>query len=127
MFSLSFWEVFFVASIAIMVLKPEDVPVIAKKIGQFVRQVKSYFSDLTNILDESGEVKVKKIIADDGLEYEAYEVDEVFQDLETVKKNKASVTKKVTKKKTPTKNASKNKPTRKNKPTKKADGSKKQK
>lgn len=85
MFSLSFWEIFFIACIAIIVLKPEDVPLVAKKLGNFIRSVKSYFSDLTNMLDESdGKSKTKKLIADDGLEYEAYDVETVFDDLDHI-------------------------------------------
>lgn len=97
MFSLSFWEVFFIFAVAVIVLKPEDIPAIAKQVGKFIAKVKNYFSDFTDLFDDSGKAKTKTLIADDGLEYEAYDVDEIMKDAKS-EKPKKKVKKKVAKK-----------------------------
>lgn len=107
MFSLSFWEVFFIICVALIVLKPTDIPVIARQVGKFISQIKSYFSDVTDMFDDGGKPKTKGLIADDGLEYEAYDVEEVFEDISVPKtKNVASKPKAKPKSKNKAKKAS---------------------
>ncbi len=81
MLDLSFWEILIVVCAGVIFLKPEDLPKIAKTIGQFVRKVKSYTKEINDIflVDENSVLpKTTKIIGEDGKEHIAYDLKEVF-------------------------------------------------
>lgn len=56
MFNLGFWEMVVLAGIALIVVGPEKLPGLARKIGQFVNDLKrttnTIASDITDAVDE---------------------------------------------------------------------------
>lgn len=83
---LSFTEILLVAAAAVIFLKPEDLPVIARAISKAMRSVKSLMNEVKGAFDdisrESGIEQVRReieretrmITGDDGKLYEAYDL-----------------------------------------------------
>jgi Sec-independent protein translocase protein TatA len=77
-FDLSFSEVGIILVVAILVLKPEDLPVVMNKIGRFIRSIKAYISDLDFELKNPPSDKNNiKIIDLDGIERETYDLKDI--------------------------------------------------
>ena len=51
MFDFSFWEIALVAAIALVVLGPERLPVVARTLGRWVAQARQYMNALTAELE----------------------------------------------------------------------------
>lgn len=45
MFNIGFWEIIVILFVALLVIKPEEVPQIAKKIGQFIGKLQRLGKD----------------------------------------------------------------------------------
>ncbi len=76
---LSFWEIFVVVCAGVVFLKPEDLPKVIKVISETFRKIKSFSDEIMNMINEKEIApKMTKIIGDDGKEYQAYDLKEVF-------------------------------------------------
>jgi sec-independent protein translocase protein TatB len=73
-FDLSFSEIGVIAVVAILVLKPEDLPVVMNKIGKFIGSIRRYMSDLDFEIKGDSSGKNIKIIDLDGIERETYDL-----------------------------------------------------
>lgn len=79
MFDLSIWEIFLIICACIIFLKPEDLPKIIKMISETVRKIKSFSDEIMEMVNEKNIApKITKIIGEDGKEYDAYDLKEVF-------------------------------------------------
>lgn len=56
MFDIGFWELALVAVIALIVLGPERLPVVARTAGRWVRRMRSWVSDWTSEMEEDLDV-----------------------------------------------------------------------
>ncbi len=86
MFDISFGELILVVAIAIIFLKPEDVPKVLRAVAKAIRWVKETSREFTSIFDdlakESGikdierdlTIKPTLVKGDDGKYYEAYDL-----------------------------------------------------
>lgn len=102
MFDISFGEILIIISIAILFVKPEDLPTILKKIAKTFRNIKKIFTDInsgiSNILEldeiQEDQAKTKNairkstIIGLDGEKHIAYDVADTFADLQTIEGSK---------------------------------------
>ncbi len=79
MLDLGLWEIIVILGVALLVIKPEDVPSIVRSLYQVIAKIKAIAAEFsTTVSDISHEVSVHemtKIIGDDGKEYVAYEVE----------------------------------------------------
>jgi Sec-independent protein translocase protein TatA len=101
MFGISGWEFLLIAVVMLIFVKTEDIPEIAKQIGLFFRKMRVLFFDvkssISRELDLDG-VKKHTVIDINGEPRKAYDVMEVFDELEG--SNKKTPSAKVAKKKT---------------------------
>ena len=89
MFDFSLGELLLVATIAVVCLKPEDLPVLIKQLAKAYQQLKETVAELRDaahdLADEVGfkeaqrqfDFESKRILGDDGQEYDAYDVEGV--------------------------------------------------
>lgn len=88
MFGISGFELLVVLVIAVIFVKTEDIPHIAKKTGKILRKLKSGMFDVKSTiskelnLDEEEKYKKTTIIDINGQPRSAFDVKEVFKDLE---------------------------------------------
>ena len=100
MFGLSFLEISLILVAAIIFLKPEDIPVVLKKIGKGAKKIKDFSKEITDSFSEEEitgsyqktkfeDYKKHVVLGEDGQEHEAYFVEEVYPD-STVKKDRTN-------------------------------------
>lgn len=100
MFGLSWTELGVTLIVAILVIRPSDLPEIVTAIGKGIRTVKNAWNELStyaeDIINDSElheakrqlEQEITMIEDAEGNLYEAYNVSEIKRDLESVQKNK---------------------------------------
>ena len=65
MFDIGFWELFFLFLLALFVLGPEKLPVVASYLGKQFGRIQKYFSHVKNqIDDEVDSTDINKILKD---------------------------------------------------------------
>ena len=65
MFDIGFWELFFLFLLALFVLGPERLPVVASYLGKQFGKVQRYFSNVKNQIDDevdSTDIKYARIL-----------------------------------------------------------------
>ena len=68
MFDIGFWELFFLFLLALFVLGPERLPVVASYLGKQFGKIQRYFSNVKNqIDDEVDSTDINKILKDQEL------------------------------------------------------------
>ncbi len=88
MFDLSIWEVFLIVCAGVVFLKPEDLPKIIKTVSTIIKKVKSFSDEIMDLINEKEySPKLTKIIGQDGKEYDAYDLKEVFPEEENKNKD----------------------------------------
>lgn len=96
MFELSSAELLLVIVVAVVVIGPKDLPVVARTIGRWMRKAKQLGGEFTKLLEEAGEGtgikearqaiewetnKVTRLIDLDGKEQRAYDVADIEKTL----------------------------------------------
>lgn len=97
MFQIGFSEILLIVIVGVIFLKPQDYPLIAKKIQKafnqftkFKKQIHNEFAEIKQELeidDLKEQIKINefisssKIIGDDGEEYETFEMPEIMPDI----------------------------------------------
>lgn len=85
MFDLSFAEIVIIAVVALVVIKPEDFPVVMKAAGGFLRKIKNIAGDFMGIFDDitsdssDKESKTRNIVDLDGNIQKTYDVSELAE------------------------------------------------
>ncbi len=87
MLDFSFSELLLVVVVAVVFLRPKDVPVVVRACAKIMAQFKALTAELRGAFDdlarESGVEQVKKemrvITGDDGKPYEAYDLDDFIK------------------------------------------------
>lgn len=99
MFNLSFLEIIVIAVVGILVVGPEELPSMIKKVRNFINSARSSVEKILNDTEEQtgiGELKkeaesinhsIKNIVDLDGNNQQAYDVDEVMDDLKKYNMN----------------------------------------
>ncbi|MDB2414405.1 hypothetical protein N9W34_01385 [Rickettsiales bacterium] len=100
MFGISFTEFFIIATVALLVIDPKDLPKVVKTIKKWIKEIKSISeqmlslaSDDKNLGDLKSEAKkinqdIRTIIDLDGIPREAYDIDDIMPELNKSSKNK---------------------------------------
>jgi sec-independent protein translocase protein TatB len=90
MLELSLSEILVIVVVALLVLKPEDVPGAMKSFGKFVGKAKRFTRQFTDILsDDPNSTTAKKVLGDDGKYHEAFEPIDIDSLTQNTKKNPA--------------------------------------
>jgi len=85
MFDLSLAEVVIIAVVALIVIRPEDLPVIMRSIGKFFKKMKKMGREFTEMFDDIssdvGDIKqgVKEIIDLDGNVQKTYDISDIAE------------------------------------------------
>ena len=67
MFQIGWFELLIVVILSIVIIGPEDFPVVLKKIGSWVGTVKRYFSDIQKNVNEMTSLEDQKDKKEDSL------------------------------------------------------------